>query len=364
VKNKISALILPIVLAMPLYGGPGCSVPQNDGGIYKTTDAGKNWEQTIAIEGDDKNNLSKADTEQLLIDPNNPNVVFLVTKSNGLYVSNQFGASWRRIIPETDTVYSIEADPRINGLFYASILLNDRAKIVKSENGGQDWKEVYTEAGKGNYVTQIRVDPFFENNLIAANSEGLLVRSSNGGNTWQATFPFQDSVIDLAFDSEKENSIWALTTKGVWHSQDGGLGFDLLSLDPSGEMGSSFYLLRKNKDGLFLATDKGFYLSRDEGNTWRKIITLNNPADFPARDFVALPGNNGGNPSSAKAVAGKWAMGAGMTLYLTMDGGENWKPIQFEIDRMVNAIAVKPDNPNQILVGVETVKRGAFGLGR
>jgi len=367
VKNRNSLLLLPVIFALPL-AGPSCNIPQNDGGIYKTIDGGVNWKQIVSIE-ESKNTLAKTDTDQLLVDPNNPDVVFMVTKNQGLYVSNQFGESWKRIIPETNTVYSIEADPAKRGLFYASILLNGRAKILKTEDGGQDWKEIYTEAGKNNYITQVKVDPFFEDSLAAANSEGLLVRSGDGGSTWQATFPFNDPVMDLIFDPVKENFIWALTGKGVWHSSNGGTDFNLLELPENGEMGNSFYLLRKFGPSLFLATEKGFYQSVDDGKMWRKIITLNNPVDFPARDFVIFPDNNGNSayvPSLASngAEAGKWALGAGMTLYVTGDAGRSWKPIQFEIDRMVNAIAVKNNDSNQILVGVEAAaSRTGLGLG-
>jgi len=349
VKNRKSLMLVPVILALPL-AGPSCNVPQNDGGIYKAVDGGKDWKQIVTIE-ESKDTLAKADTDQLVVDPNDPGVVFLVTKTQGLYVSNQFGESWKRIISETGTVYSVEADPAKKGFFYSSIMLNGRAKIIKTENGGQDWNEIYTEAGKGSNITQIKVDPFFENSLAAVNSEGLLIRSSDSGNTWQATFPFQDPVIDIVFDPEKENFIWALTERGVWYSEDGGIGFNLMELPANGEMGNNFYLLRKEQNSLFLATDKGFFQSMDDGKMWRKIITLNNPTDFPVRDFVVFPGSNG-----------KWALGAGMTLYITEDAGQSWKPIQFEIDRMVNAIAIKNDDPNQILVGVATVSKGAFGF--
>lgn len=349
-RNKKVFLLFPMVLALPL-AGPSCSLPQNDGGIYKTTDAGANWKQIVTIE-ESKDTLIKTDTELLLSDPHNPNVVFLATASRGLFVSNQFGESWKRLVPEVATVYALESDTMSNGVYYAAVLLNDRGKIIKSENGGADWKEVYTEAAMGTYVTHLKTDPFFPKSLIAANTKGLLMRSSDGGVTWQATFPFQDPLISLNFDPGVENNIWALTQRGVWISRDGGMSFNLLELDPSGEMGNQFYLLQAEEAGLFLATDRGFFRSRDGGSVWEKIITLNNPADYPVRTLAMFPGSNGG----------KWAVGAGMTLYITEDGGENWKPIQFEISRMVSSVLIKRDDPNQFLVGVATVKNiGGFG---
>jgi len=343
---------LPVLLALPLYGSPGCNVPKNDGGVYKTVDKGANWKQITTIEGS-KETLARADTSQLLADPNNPEVVFLVTPNNGLYVSNQFGDSWKRILPETSSVNAIEADPGRNGSFYTSIVLNGRAKIVKTENGGVDWKEIYTEAGNGNTITHVKRDPFHENTLAAVNSEGLMVKSDNLGETWQAMFPFQDAVIDFTFDPANENGVWALTSKGLWLSPDGGSNFIQLELPGNGDMGTTYYLMRKFGPNLFLATDKGFYETGDNGKSWRKIIVLNNPTNFPIKDFLIY--KNGGGEM--------WVLAAGMALYLSQNAGQTWKTVQFEISREINAIVIKPNDPNQMLVGTASVSRGGLGFG-
>jgi len=350
-KNK-SLLLIPMILALPLYGGPSCNVPKNDGGIYKSTDGGANWQQKTIIEGS-KETLARADTSQLLADPNNPDVVFLVTPSNGLYVSNQFGEGWRRLLPETSSVNAVEADPGRSGFFYASIVLNGRAKIIKTENGGTDWKEIYTEAGNDSTVTHVKRDPFHENALAAVNSEGLVVRSDNRGDTWQATYPFQEEVIDFTFDSVNENGLWALTGKGLWVSADGGRNFTQIQLPESGDMGTTFYLMRKFGPDLFLATDKGFYQSGDNGKVWRKIIVLNNPTDFPVRDFVIYKNGQGE----------MWALAAGMTLYLSQNAGQTWKTVQFEISRELSSIIFKPNDSSQMLVGAASTAKGGLGFG-
>lgn len=347
VKNKNHWLILPLILALPL-SGPSCQTVKKDGGFYKTADGGENWQQIVTIEESQKENLAKANIDQIIADPNNADVLFAIVEDGGLYVSNQFGESWKRIIPETNTVFNITADPKQKGFFLASILLNDRGKIVMSENGGADWKEIYTETGKNTFISQVRIDPFYAASLLAVNSEGLLIRSADQGITWQPTFPFQEEVKNILFDPVKKDSIWALSEKGVWHSGDGGFSFDLLDLGGtySSEMGSEYYLLDKIEESLFLATEKGFYRSVDGGKVWQKIITLNNPTEFPPRLFQIIP----------SAGDSLWILGAGMTLYLSRDEGTNWKPIQFEIDRHLNALAVKKDDPKQMVVGVKTVK--------
>ncbi len=126
-------------LAILPFSLPSCSYQKGDGGIYKTVNEGREWTQSTKIEGEEKKNLSTANTIDLVSDPNNPDVVFWIVEGQGLFVSNNFGESWKRIIPETATVYSIAPERREKGVFYLSAQLGNRSKILKTENGGTDW---------------------------------------------------------------------------------------------------------------------------------------------------------------------------------------------------------------------------------
>ncbi len=340
--------MFPLILAFPVIG-QGCSVSTTDGGVYKTVDGGEKWNQEVTIE-DNKATLADSNTTKLLADPNNSDVVFMISANQGLFVSNKFGDSWKRILPETSTVYDIDADPFNQGSFYASVLLNNRGKIIASNNGGTDWNEIYTETGKGSYLTAVKADPFIKDSLLAVNSGGLLIRSLDRGNTWKPMFPFNEPVINLVVDKEMAGSLWVLTQKGVWHSVNGGIDFQHLELNS--EMGYSFSLLQKERGRLFLQTDKGLFQSADDGNVWEKIVTLNNPSEFPVNTISFFPG----------ASDRKWAIGAGMTLYITEDDGISFKAIQFDLSREVGSILVKSNDPNQILVGVKVINRNKLGV--
>jgi len=347
-KNKNFVFLFPLIFAMPLMG-PSCSVNKNDGGAYKTFDEGKSWKQVATIEENTKEDLTTSDATKLVSDPFNSDVVFLVTKEKGLYVSKTYGDTWKRILPETATVYDLSADPFTKGHLYASVLLNERGKIIESTNGGTDWNEIYTEAGVGTYITHLKADPFLQNSLSAVNSEGLLIRSLDKGVTWKPMFPFNEALSAFIMDEQAPGSFWALSQKGLWQSQNGGLDFTLLELDP--EMGYRFLLLQKEKNNLFLGTEKGLFRSTDNAKTWEKIVTLNNPEEFPVNAITFFPNS-----------PGKFTIGAGMTLYITRDNGQTFQAIQFDLSREVTSILIKPDNPAQILVGVKLVAKNKIGF--
>ena len=134
-----------MLLALPLTG-PSCGPAKNDGGIYKTTDGGQNWQQKIQIEGS-KETLARADVTQILGDPSNPDVVYIIA-AGGIYVSNQFGDSWKKLVPEISAAHTLEFNPQKRGVLFAAVAINERGKIIYSENAGVDWKEIYTEDRK------------------------------------------------------------------------------------------------------------------------------------------------------------------------------------------------------------------------
>lgn len=347
-KNKKIAVFLPLIFALPVFGS-GCSINQNDGGVYKTFDEGSNWKQIIKIEENEKEDLANSDVLKMIIDPFTPHVAFLLTKDKGLFVSNTFGDSWKRVLPETSSVFDLAADPFQKGHLYVSVLLNGRGKLLESENGGIDWKEIYTEAGKGTHVSHLKVSKFTPGSLFAVNSEGLLIGSFDRGTTWRPIFPFNESVISFFEDPVSPNRFWAISQKGLWSSEQGGADFSLMELNPG--VGYQFSLLQKENEKLFLQTENGLFQSSDNGKIWQKIITLNNPKEFPVNIILAFPGSKE-----------KLAIGAGMTLYITENGGETFKAIQFDISKEISSILIKPDESNQILVGGRIINRNRIGF--
>jgi len=134
-----------------------------------------------------------------------------------------FAQSWIKVregILEDD-LYSLCIHPLDEKIIYCG---SDNA-LYKSEDRGKTWQAVYTIKGESNKVNFIFCDPFSFNNLYIALDKGLF-KSNDGGKTFQRVF--QRS-------SEK------------------------------------VLYVTKNKSDIYLATDRGLYVSTEEVWQWDKI---------------------------------------------------------------------------------------------
>ena len=119
----------------------------------------------------------------VVIDPKNPNVVWLGTGENnnqrsvsygdGIYKSSDAGATWTRMgLENSEHIQNILIDPRDSNVVYVSAIGplwspgGDRG-LYKTTDGGKTWKAVLTiSADTG--VTDVAMDPSNPNVLYAA----------------------------------------------------------------------------------------------------------------------------------------------------------------------------------------------------
>lgn len=173
-----------------------------------------------------------------------------------------------------------------------------------SHDGGLSWRD--SSAGLGNDgLFSLYVHPTDHDTLWAGSYNGV-VKSENRGKTWEIKskgFPSEQWTYTVAFDPQNPDVMYASTKNGqnkgfcdrndnfcgvVMKSIDGGeQWFEIMDgLDPRSE----FYVLlvhpvETNK--LFLSTNKGVYMSKNAGGSW-KPVNDGLPSTFnQVRDNVA-----------------------------------------------------------------------------
>lgn len=195
---------------------------------------------------------------------------------------------------------------------------------------------------------------YSDRNLIyAGTATGGVWKSLDGGITWKPVFDDQScsSIGAVAIYRKNPNIVWVGTGeplprnscgvgRGVFKSLDGGKTWLNLGLEKTEKI-SAVLLHPDNPDVAYVAAmgatwgenpERGVFKTLDGGKTWKKILYVDQKTG--AAELAMAPGN----PN--KLIAGMWqhrrwpwfftSGGPGSGLYITVDGGENWKKLSAE----------------------------------
>ncbi len=245
--------------------------PTQDRGIYKSTDGGKNWKQTLYVN-------DQAGAIDLVIDPNNPRIIYAST--------------WRA----QRTPYSLSSGGAGSALW-------------KSTDSGETWMEISKNEGfPKDTLGIIGVAVSHKNServwaMVEHKEKGGLYRSDDGGKTW--TMVNDDRKLRqrawyytrLYADTEDEDVVYVVNVS--YHkSTDGGKTFSDFNA-PHGDH-HDLWIAPENPKRMIIGDDGGAQISYDGGETWStyhnqptaqyyRVATDNS---FPYRIYVAQQDNS------------------------------------------------------------------------
>ncbi|MGH9434755.1 MAG: WD40/YVTN/BNR-like repeat-containing protein, partial [Terriglobia bacterium] len=325
-----------------------------DGGVWKTTDAGRVWRPLWTHE-------PVASIGALAVAPSDPKIIYAGTG---------------------------EADIR------SDISLGDG--VYKSVDAGKTWRNVGLQGTR--HIGKILVDPKNANVVLVAalghaygpNPERGVFRSTDGGHTWEKVLYKDENTgaIDLAFDPANPQVVYAALYNahrvpwstyapvegpgsGIYKSSNGGVTWTRLAGIkgtagrglPTGPMGRIGLAVGYGKDGsrvyaLIEAREQGgLYRSDDAGVTWRRVskdpritergwyfgnvivdphdanivyvadVSLYRSTDG-GRTFTAFKGAPGGDDYHALWIdsmnSHRMVLGSDQGTVVTVDGGKTW----------------------------------------
>ncbi|WP_344708959.1 Ig-like domain-containing protein [Sphingomonas humi] len=243
------------------------------GGIYKTTDRGQTWVKTSFPVGTfDANQANRMDGQKMAIDPNNPNIVFAGTQTDGLWVTRDGGTSWSKIaaVPQGTN----GNDPSLTGISIkgSNVFVGTAGSgVYASTDGGYSWKSIggpadvanaviapdgsYYAAGGNTYsalykyangtwtilptaggvIQSVSIDPFNANHIVAVGEGGTLQESWDGGKSfggwnwagsiestkdvsWLETSGGYMSSSTIIFDPSVQGKLWQSAGVGVFET--------------------------------------------------------------------------------------------------------------------------------------------------
>jgi photosystem II stability/assembly factor-like uncharacterized protein len=266
-------------------------------GLYKTTNGGDKW-QKVGLEETD--HIAK-----IIINPQNSSEVYVAAlggvwapnEQRGVFKTTDGGKSWEKIlfVDENTGCSDLTMDPRNPNVLYAGMWDFQRtpysfrsggpgSALFRTDDGGKNWQKVEIESAKGELgrisVSFSKVNPNIIYTLIESEKSGLY-RSLDNGKTWElrttsqtiAERPFYFSLIIP--DPVDTNRIYK-PGFSLNVSVDGGYSFTSPFVE-GGRVHSDHHALwinPKNNSNMYLGTDGGFYITYDKGSTWTHAQNL------------------------------------------------------------------------------------------
>ncbi|HNC49741.1 MAG TPA: glycosyl hydrolase, partial [bacterium] len=212
-------------------------------GIYKTTDGGKTWKQTLYKD-------DKTGAVEVAFDPRNPRIVYAALweahrnawsmtsggSGSGLYKSTDGGETWTDIskypgLPKgVIGKIGISVSPVKDGLVWACIE-NDNGGVFRSDDGGQTWRRTNEERNlrqRAWYYSHIYADPVNSESVYALNVQ--FFKSVDGGRTFKNFETKHGDHHDLWIDPRNSQRMIIADDGGAAVSYNGGVSWTDLDI--------------------------------------------------------------------------------------------------------------------------------------
>lgn len=300
------------------------------GGVWKTTNNATSWKPIF-------DHYDSYTTGAIVVDPTNPNVLWLGTGENasqrsagygdGIYKSVDAGRSWTNMgLEKSEHIGKIVLDPRDPDVVYVAAQGplwapgGDRG-LYKTTDGGENWKKVL-DISENTGVADIILDPRHPDVLYAASYQrrrhvGILVA---GG---------PESAIFKSVDGGEN---WKKLTKGLPGGDKGRIALGISPQQP--DVIYAHIAAEKGKSG--------FFRSSDRGESWQK-----------KSDYIIVDPQYYGeifpDPHHFDKV---YVMD--MMIHVTSDGGATFERLNSRNKHVDNhALLFDPKDPDYLLIGCD-----------
>jgi photosystem II stability/assembly factor-like uncharacterized protein len=255
-------------------------------GVYKSMDGGKSW-----------TNMGLKDTHhipRILIHPINANIVYVAAQGHlwgpneerGLFKTTDGGKSWSKVLYiNADTgVNDIAMDPMNPDTIYAAAYQRRRtafgmngggpgSAIYRSTDGGATWKKLTTGLPKGE-MGRIALDVYRRNGnivyaLVESENSGIY-RSDDKGEHWikmSNSNPRPVYFSQVRIDPNNDQRIW-VAGQTMEYSEDGGKTFVSDRINKIHVDFHAMWIDPANSNNMIVGCDGGIHFSRDAGRNW------------------------------------------------------------------------------------------------
>lgn len=340
-------------------------VAVGSGNVWKTTNDGVTWDPIF-------DNQPSYSIGSVSIDPNNPNTVWVGTGENvggrhvgygdGIYKSTDAGKTWQNMgLKESEHISRIIVHPENSDVIWVAAQgpLWDKGGqrgLYKSTDSGETW-EKKLGGNEWTGVTDIEIDPRNPERMYAATWQRHRIvplylgggpgsgihKSTDGGETWKEIsngIPESVGKIGMDISPQQPDIVYAAIELnrrkgGVYKSEDRGESWRKMSDAVGGGTGPHYYqelYASPHHFGTLYLMDVQAEISKDHGDNFEEMDNQNKHVDNHALAFK-------------KNESGYLLMGSDGGLYESNDLGENWNMVRNLPITQFHKIAVDDAEP-------------------
>lgn len=193
---------------------PAVLFAANERRLYQTADGGKSWKSLPLPAAGGMLRISA-----LAVTGSNRGFSVLLGTDRGLWRTGNAGASWTLV-----GVTKAEKMPRVLSLVQAGarIVVRTSSTLYVSEDSGQSWRPVALLLPTS-VIYDIALSPSPADPILIATAKGLFA-SDDGGRTWsQRVEGLEDGTVStVRFHSGRQGSVWLVQFGRLYESGDGG----------------------------------------------------------------------------------------------------------------------------------------------
>jgi photosystem II stability/assembly factor-like uncharacterized protein len=273
---------------------------------------------------------------EVAVSPAAPNKVFAGTRGDGVWLSEDFGATWKKPCygkRGPGKVRCLTVDPLDSNTLYAG---TEPIDVFVSRDGAKSWERLdsiwnvpyvqtitYPVATVEPHVRDITIDPTNPKTMYVALQVGYMLKTTDGGAHWE--------LLNRGFDADVHTIV----------------------LHP-GNSNRIFIATGGHEARKGITKGRALYSSDDGGESWQPMA-----AEFREEYSIPLAVHPKKTQIMYSAVAngqpGQWRRrpsGAEAFLIQSNDGGKSWKKLDNELARanrsFIGAFAFDPLNPDRM----------------
>jgi photosystem II stability/assembly factor-like uncharacterized protein len=283
--------------------------PNEDRGVYKTSDGGKSWAKTLYVN-------STTGAADLAPDPSNSKILYAAMwdhlrqpyvfrsggEASGLYKTADGGETWKKLtegLPQGVTGRVGVGVSRSNPAVVYTLIENKNGGLFRSEDKGETWKQACDKRTYDRvnfrpfYYSRLTVDP--TNELVVYVYSGSCFVSKDGGKTFENVF--QGAHPD-------HHAVW---------------------VDPR----NGRHVISGNDGGIDISWDGGRHIYGVASRAWAEVYNVAFDMRDPYYVYVGLQDNgNWGGPSNSRDTSGilnhMWYPAGGGDGFYTQIDPEDW----------------------------------------